>query len=1068
MKYLSFFAAFIVLCLAFGGPIHAQTLSVVSGNGQIVQENFPTAEPLVVQAKDSTGRPTPGVAINWSVTQGAGSLPNPMTTTDANGFASANFIGPNLQPGTSFLGSTVTVTSALTAVNFVVTTTPLRLASGLGAALPQVSLLTLNAVSGTAGGTVAGAVIVQVTALNGVQAGQGVPNVGVRIVNDPDPAVPSAICNGPAGVVLTDARGIATCDLVLGRQTGSGLVSVSAGGSRINLSLQVAPGAACSFVLSATTSTFGAAGGNGTVSVTTPTGCAWTAVSNASWITINFGASNSTNANVGYAVAPDTGAARAGTIIIAGQTYTVNQSGTVSGGGGALMMVTGSNLPAATVGIPYAATFAATGGQLPYIWSANATLPPGFSLNGTTGTLTVTPSSVGTFNFGITVTDALGQSKTQAFSLGVLSSATSLTITTPGFPSGAIGQAYQQPLTSAGGCVTPFSPVPVFSITGGALPVGLTLQQPGGGSFTISGTPTGAGVSNFTLTVKDACGSSVSAPFSLTILSSVGPAMVVTPATVAFSVQIGNPTVPGDQTLTITSNGVAVPYSATVSTTTGGNWLAVLNPVGATPGTLTVSAVNYGQLPIGTYNGAVAITSGASNSPVVVGVSLVVSGPSILTVSPTRIAFTQSFNGSGLTQQSIVVTSGGAPVHFTATANTLNGGSWLSLNMTAGDTPATLIASVNSAGLTPGTYNGTIVIGVAGTGSQAISVTLTVPALGTLSASPAALIYSALLGGINPSAKPVTLTSSAGGSTYTATVFTATGGDWLSVVPQVGVTPTTVSVVVNSAFLDLGSYSGTITFVSSDLTLMPVIVPVSLTVGQAGPVLRAITNAASFAPGPIAPGELVTIFGASLGPATLASAQFDANGNIASQDAGTQVFFDGLAAPIVYTSDNQVAAIVPYDIFGRDTVEVHVGYLGGISNSIILRVADTSPAIFTQNAAGQGAILNQDGTINFPQTGAVPGSFVSLYATGEGQTSPQGVNGKILTSSVLPRPRLPVTVQVAGQQVEVLYAGGAPGLAAGIMQVNVRLPDTLPRGIQVPVVLTVGNQSSPPVLLSTK
>ena len=261
MKYLSFIAAFIVVSLALGSPVHAQTLSVVSGNGQVVQENFLTAEPFVVQAKDSTGRPAPGIAVNWSVTQGSGTLPNPMTITDANGFATANFVGPNLQAGPSFLAATVTVTSALTAVNFVVTTVPVRQAGGQ-AAPPLVELVTPRTVTGPAGSTVAAAVMVRVTALSGVQVGQGVPNVGVQILNDPDPANPTAMCNGPAGVVLTDSKGLATCDLVLGRQTGNGVITVSTGGSltRQTITLQVTPGAACSFILSATTQTFGAAG----------------------------------------------------------------------------------------------------------------------------------------------------------------------------------------------------------------------------------------------------------------------------------------------------------------------------------------------------------------------------------------------------------------------------------------------------------------------------------------------------------------------------------------------------------------------------------------------------------------------------------------------------------------------------------------------------------------------------------------------------------------------------------------------------------------------------------------
>ncbi|MDQ6760305.1 MAG: Ig-like domain-containing protein, partial [Acidobacteriota bacterium] len=126
MKFVLSIPAFILTFLTLGNVMQAQTLSVVSGNGQVVQENFGTSQPLVVQAKDSGGRPAAGVNVNWSITQGSGTLPNPVTVTDANGLASTNFVGPNLQPGTSFLAATVTATSALTAVSFIVTTAALR------------------------------------------------------------------------------------------------------------------------------------------------------------------------------------------------------------------------------------------------------------------------------------------------------------------------------------------------------------------------------------------------------------------------------------------------------------------------------------------------------------------------------------------------------------------------------------------------------------------------------------------------------------------------------------------------------------------------------------------------------------------------------------------------------------------------------------------------------------------------------------------------------------------------------------------------------------------------------
>jgi len=83
---------------------------------------------------------------------------------------------------------------------------------------------------------------------------------------------------------------------------------------------------ACSYTLSATSQSFAAAGGTGTVGVTAPSGCAWTAISNADWITVTGGASGSGNGTVSYSVSANSGTARTGTMTIAGQTFTVSQS----------------------------------------------------------------------------------------------------------------------------------------------------------------------------------------------------------------------------------------------------------------------------------------------------------------------------------------------------------------------------------------------------------------------------------------------------------------------------------------------------------------------------------------------------------------------------------------------------------------------------------------------------------------------------------------------------------------------------------------------------------------------
>src|SRR5206468_2532834 len=137
----------------------------------------------------------------------------------------------------------------------------------------------------------------------------------------------------------------------------------------------------------------------------------------------------------------------------------------------------------------------------------------------------------------------------------------------------------------------------------------------------------------------------------------------------------------------------------------------------------------------------------------------------------------------------------------------------------------------------------------------------------------------------------------------------------------------------------------------------------------------AVTNAASFAAGPVSPGEFITIFGSTIGPNTPAGLRLTPAGTVDTQLSDTRVEFDNIPAPLVYVSATQVSAIVPYEVTGKTSTVVQVVYNGIRSNPVELRVADAVPAIFP------GAVLNQDTTQNTPQNGAEPGSIVVIYAT---------------------------------------------------------------------------------------
>jgi uncharacterized protein (TIGR03437 family) len=237
------------------------------------------------------------------------------------------------------------------------------------------------------------------------------------------------------------------------------------------------------------------------------------------------------------------------------------------------------------------------------------------------------------------------------------------------------------------------------------------------------------------------------------------------------------------------------------------------------------------------------------------------------------------------------------------------------------------------------------------------------------------------------------------------------------------------------------------------------------TVGRAiegpAPVISAagLVNAASFKGGSVAPGEIVTIFGTGIGPGTLAGLQLTP-GNFVDTIAGdTLVLFDEVPAAMIYASSGQTSFIVPYSV-APPSAQMVVVYQGRRSNAVTIPVAATAPGLFASNAqgSGNGAILNSDFTVNSPQNAAAKGSFVVLFGTGEGQTDPAGVVGRV-ANPVIPKPLLPVRVTIGGVEAEVLYAGAAPGLVTGLLQVNVVVPQSAPSG-SAEVIVTVGNASS--------
>jgi uncharacterized protein (TIGR03437 family) len=178
-----------------------------------------------------------------------------------------------------------------------------------------------------------------------------------------------------------------------------------------------------------------------------------------------------------------------------------------------------------------------------------------------------------------------------------------------------------------------------------------------------------------------------------------------------------------------------------------------------------------------------------------------------------------------------------------------------------------------------------------------------------------------------------------------------------------------------------------------------------------------VLNAASLLPGPVSPGELVSILG---------------NGLIAPDDSPSTVYFGDLQAQVLYQSPSQLNVLVPEGVTETQTImRVHAG--NTLRGQMDLSVAEMAPAIFTQDSSGIGSAvaLNEDGSLNGPLNPAAKGSVLTVFVTGVRFNESQPLNGAPAGEPV-------GDVVVAGMRVPVLSitrSGDIPGVFAAQFQI---------------------------------
>jgi uncharacterized protein (TIGR03437 family) len=261
--------------------------------------------------------------------------------------------------------------------------------------------------------------------------------------------------------------------------------------------------------------------------------------------------------------------------------------------------------------------------------------------------------------------------------------------------------------------------------------------------------------------------------------------------------------------------------------------------------------------------------------------------------------------------------------------------------------------------------------------------------------------------------------------------------------------------------VDINSPSFSVSYACEDAFLL------KIDPATAGPVrpVAAVANGTNGVTGPIAPGEFVSLFGFGIGPQTAAGAQLDSKGFLTTTLSGTTVTFNDIPAPLLYVGLNQINAIVPFGVAGKASATIRIDTPAYAQNVAAVPVTMVAPGLVSMSGTGQdqAAALNQDGSINSSTNPAARGSIVVLYGSGAGPTSPPGIDGHIANSPA-PSPIAPITVTIGGAEATVLYAGGAPGLVEGVIQVNAVIPAGVIPGARVPVVIASGTAKSQPLL----
>ncbi len=564
--------------------------------------------------------------------------------------------------------------------------------------------------------------------------------------------------------------------------------------------------------------------------------------------------------------------------------------------------------------------------------------------------------------------------------------------------------------------------------------------------------------------------------------------LVASQTGLTFRAAQSSTTVPS-QSLAVLSPTDDIPFTVSVKTYSGGDWLSASSSIlrstpGNQPPTLTVT-VNPAGLAAQDYYGAVTLTpTDGKHPPITIAVvfNIVPAGTAApLQVAPTGLVFLTSAGTSPKPQTFTVTNFTSRAINFTASSTAafftfapLSGTITTAL-------PGVITVSPVADKLTVGVYRGSIKLAFNDGSSQTVDVLMVV--------SPAPTTGSVAQRGATATCTPTkllpVLTSVGGGSTapiaWPTAIITQVQDDCGNSIDAGSVAASFTNGDSPIALVNVGGgkWSGTWTpvRVSGNTTirvdarvLQPLLagtvqVAVQAAANPKVPVVAAggVLSSGDYKSSPAA-GLLVSIFGSALADGTAAFSQAP----LPEQLGSTQVLLGGVNLPLVFVSESQVNALIPYETPLNASLPLLVTRANAISVPVNVAVFDAQPAILSANSQGfgQGHVYRATSSgaqiLADASSPATAGDVLVIYCVGLGVTDPKVTSGDVAPFSTLARVGAPVTVTVGGQSAQASFAGLTPGYV-GLYQVNVTMPGGVASGTQ-PVSISVGAKSSAPVI----